>query len=303
MRRYTLAQLEALRCIVTLGTFQAAADHLNVTQPTISLRIRELESIIGYDLLRRNSGRGELTAEGSVFYQYVDRLTRTLNEMDRRLRTRDPLQGVLRLGVCDTFAISCLPELLSKLDEAYPDLRVELTIRESSGLAELLNARVLDLAFLADAPLDPDICVRPLADCHMAWFGYLADHSMTDPLTPAHLARQRLLTLPVNRVLNTLMLRWFEASNQPNPTISTCNSLAMVLRLTNAGHAWSILPICFALSNGTRILPAPIKVGPDLPAIKLRSAYRTEGKVDTLSPVVDMARDIIMHMPGISPGD
>src|SRR3546814_3266762 len=70
MRRYTLAQLEALRCVVVFRGFQAAADHLKVTQPTISLRIRELESIVGYSLLRRSGGRGELTAEGTVFYQH-----------------------------------------------------------------------------------------------------------------------------------------------------------------------------------------------------------------------------------------
>jgi len=171
MRRYTLAQLEALRSIVSFGTFQAAADHLNVTQPTISLRIRELELIVGYALLRRSGGKGELTAEGSIFYRYVDRLTRTLNEMDRHMRTRDPLQGLLRLGASDAFAISCLPELLSKLETTYPNVRVELTIRDSTSLAELLNAKMLDIAFMAETPMEQHVHIHPLAHCQMAWFG------------------------------------------------------------------------------------------------------------------------------------
>ena len=82
MRRYTLAQLDALRCVVRHRTFQAAADQLNVTQPTISLRLRELEAIVGVQLLRRRGGRGELTAEGMVFYQHVETLQKTLNEME-----------------------------------------------------------------------------------------------------------------------------------------------------------------------------------------------------------------------------
>ena len=301
MRRYTLSQLEALRCIVNFGGFQPAADHLNVTQPTISLRIRQLESIIGYALLQRSGGKGELTAEGRVFYQYVERLTKTLNEMDRRTRTRDPLQGLLRLGASDTFAISCLPQLLSKLETVYPSLRVELTIRDSTGLAALLNAKMLDIAFMAETPMEQHIRVHPLAHCEMAWFGRPDRHDAAKAMVAAQLVDQRLMSLPVNSPLNRFMARWFEASNQPMPSVSTCNSLAMILRLTYAGHAWSIFPVCFALSNETRILPAPVKVFPELPMLKLCSAYQTEGPVDTLAPVVDIAKEIIMRKAGLRP--
>src|SRR3546814_12642904 len=118
MRRYPLAQLEALRCVVVFRGFQAAADHLKVTHPTISLRIRELESIVGYSLLRRSGGRGELTAEGTVFYQHAEQLTKTLTEMARPVRTRDPLRGVLRMRATDPFAIGCLPARLTTLRSA-----------------------------------------------------------------------------------------------------------------------------------------------------------------------------------------
>lgn len=301
MRRYTLIQLDALRCIVNFGTFQAAADHLNVTQPTISLRIRELESTVGYPLLRRSGGKGELTTEGSIFYQYVERLMRTLDEMDRRTRTRDPLQGLLRLGASDTFAISCLPELLSKLEIIYPNLRVELTIRDSTSLAELLNAKLLDMAFMAEAPMEPHVRVYPLANCPLAWFGNTHQRESDAPITAAELIDRRLMTLPFNSPLNRIMVRWFEASNQPIPPFSICNSLAMVLRLTNASLAWSILPVCFALSNETSILPAPIKVTPDLPTLRLCSAHLIEGPADTLAPVVELLKEIILHKPGLIP--
>ena len=303
MRRYTLAQLEALRCVVVFRGFQAAADHLNVTQPTISLRIRELEAIVGYSLLRRSGGRGELTAEGTVFYQYVEQLTSVLGEMDRRVRTRDPLSGVLRMGASDTFAIGCLPDLLSKMDAIYPDLRIELTITRSTTLAELLNTKQLDIAFMAETPLDSRIRVHPLAYCRMAWFGRIHGGPNSRPLSAADLERHRLMTLPVNSPLHKLMVQWFEAARHPLPPVSVCNSLAIILRLINAGHAWSILPECFTLSNENNKVSAPVVVVPELPMLKLCAAYRAESNVDTLLPVVDLVKGILISKPGLLPLD
>lgn len=301
MRRYTLAQLEALRCIVSLGTFQAAADHLNVTQPTISLRIRELESVIGYPLLRRNGGRGELTPEGSVFYQYVERLVGTLDEMDQRMRTQDPLQGVLRLGSSDTFSMSCLPELLSRLEKIYPRLRVEVTIRDSLGLGELLSGKLIDMAFMAECPVSQNVRVYPLAYFKLGWFGPLEQRASGRVMAPEELATQRLMTLPANRVLNSIMLNWFEESNQPIPPVSKCNSLAMILRLTNSGHTWSILPICFTqLSEGCSLSPM-VRMPPELPTLKLCSAFQSETSAATLAPVLAIARNIIVGKPGVQP--
>jgi DNA-binding transcriptional LysR family regulator len=286
---------------VSLGTFQAAADHLNVTQPTISLRIRELESIIGYPLLRRNGGRGELTPEGSMFYQYVERLVGTLDEMDQRMRTQDPLQGVLRLGCSDIFSMSCLPELLSRLEKIYPGLRVELTIRDSPGLAELLNGKLIDMAFMAEGPVAQNVRIYPLAYFKLGWFGPADRRSGGAAMTAAELAAQRLMTLPANRILNSIMLNWFEESNQHIPPVSTCNSLAMILRLTNSGHTWSILPFCFTqLSEGCSLSPL-IRMPPELPTLKLCSAFQSEASANTLAPVLAMARDIIVGKPGVQP--
>jgi LysR family cyn operon transcriptional activator len=301
MRRYTLAQLDALRCVVTFKGFQEAADHLSVTQPTISLRIRELEAIVGYRLLRRSGGKGELTAEGAIFYQYVEQLTKTLSEMDRRMRTGDPLRGVLRMGASDTFAISCLPELLTRMESIYPDLRVELTIARSTALAELLNAKLLDIAFMVETALDPGVRVHPLAYCRMAWFGHVEGGRLGRPLCASDLEGKRLMSLPVGSPLYNLMTQWFESAQHPLPSLSICNSLAIILRLINAGHAWSILPECFTLSNDPLGLPSPFTVIPELPMLKLCVAYRTESNVDTLLPVVDHVKDILQGTPGLLP--
>ncbi|MGE0802536.1 MAG: LysR family transcriptional regulator [Lautropia sp.] len=301
MRRYKLAQFEAFRAIVSCGSFQGAAERLNVTQPTISLRIRELESALGHDLFDRDSGRVALTSEGHVFLHYADRVIDMLDELDRRMISGDPLQGVLRLGASDVFAISCLSQLLSRLERTYPHLRVELTISWSTRLAQMLDARLIDIAFMSKAPQQPHVEVRPLATCPLAWFASTSQYDSETVFSAADVARRHILTVSANTPLYRTMVAWFETNGQPVPVFSTCNDLATVLRLVRAGHAWSVLPVCFAMSEEASILPAPVRTVSALPALLLCSAFQAEVARDTLLPVVEMAMDIIRNQPGFAP--
>ncbi len=73
MRKFSLAQLEAFLWICRLGTFHAAAERLNLTQPTVSLRIRELESALGARLFERRGNGMRLSAEGTILLRYAER--------------------------------------------------------------------------------------------------------------------------------------------------------------------------------------------------------------------------------------
>src|SRR5258706_16109957 len=120
MKRYSIAQLEAFMWICKLGTFRAAADHLNVTQPTVSLRISELESALGVRLFDK-SGRGViLSDEGTLVRRYVEQGIGLLDQMDDMLLTEQPFNGLLRLGAIDALAMTCLPEVVGMLEASYP---------------------------------------------------------------------------------------------------------------------------------------------------------------------------------------
>ncbi|MGP1615138.1 MAG: LysR family transcriptional regulator, partial [Pollutimonas bauzanensis] len=74
MRKYSLAQVEALLAISRLGTFQAAARHINVTQPTISLRIKELEEALGSKFFEREGRKAKLSGDGVIAAQYAEQI-------------------------------------------------------------------------------------------------------------------------------------------------------------------------------------------------------------------------------------
>ena len=66
--RYTLGQAEAFYWVAKLGSFRAAATQLNLTQPTVSLRVRELERNLGAELLDRSLYRPVMTPAGVAIY-------------------------------------------------------------------------------------------------------------------------------------------------------------------------------------------------------------------------------------------
>src|SRR5690606_16018121 len=140
---------EALAAIAKQGSFQAAAKHMNVTQPTVSLRIRELEEALGTRLFERDGRSAKLNAEGTAALHYADEILKLLDELETRLRTGDPLQGILRVGSSETVAIAVLPKIITLLGERYPRLKVELTVSNSFVLLNELSANHLDLAILA----------------------------------------------------------------------------------------------------------------------------------------------------------
>ncbi|HSR72516.1 MAG TPA: LysR family transcriptional regulator, partial [Kiloniellales bacterium] len=82
--KLTLAQLETFCWIVRLGTFQAAARRQNLAQPTVSLRIRELEAALGTSLLRRRGRRVQPTAEGSALHQDAERILALAEGLEAR---------------------------------------------------------------------------------------------------------------------------------------------------------------------------------------------------------------------------
>ena len=71
MRRFSLAQLDAFLWICRLGTFHAAAERLNLTQPTSSLRIREREAAVGSKLFERRGSGMQVSAKGSILLRYA----------------------------------------------------------------------------------------------------------------------------------------------------------------------------------------------------------------------------------------
>jgi len=247
----TLGQLRAFERIVRLGSFHAAALELKLSQPSVSQRIRELEGALQTPLFVRRGPRIGLTAEGHALVEYADRMLTTAGELVERFRTRDPLKGTLRLGVNETFAFICLPDLLKRMEQQYPAIRTSVFVGDTGIVSARLNDQALDIAVVSEPTVAPHVSQEPLGSNAFGWF---ASTSLTLPrrtFTPADLEHYQLLVPPPPARLHATVAKWFaEASVKPR-RISTCNSIhATRRRLPRARRsAWSRCGSCMPRSR------------------------------------------------------
>ncbi|HXV36463.1 MAG TPA: LysR substrate-binding domain-containing protein [Myxococcota bacterium] len=146
----TLRQLEYLVAVADRGSFHAAARACHVSQPGLSAQIQQLEGLLGLRLFERNRRRVLITAEGEQIVQRARELLAGAAHLVEAARVLSaPLTGRLRLGVIPTIAPYLLPQLLPRVRERYPALRVELREGQTAELVALLLRGELDLLLLA----------------------------------------------------------------------------------------------------------------------------------------------------------
>jgi LysR family hydrogen peroxide-inducible transcriptional activator len=146
----TLKQLQYLTALHIHGHFGRAADACFVTQSTLSAGLRELENLLGVQLVERNRRVVRFSPLGE---RVVAKAYDVLREADALASlTKDagkPLAGELRLGVIPTIAPFVLPQLLPHVRTLYPDLKLYLREDMSAQACEALARGTLDLALLA----------------------------------------------------------------------------------------------------------------------------------------------------------
>lgn len=161
----TLRQLQFLDAIASGGSFSRAAEACNVTQPTLSAAIKELEGLLEVQLVEREARGASLTPAG----EEIARRARTVLSEAQDLvaaahEAGRPLSGSFRLGAIPTVAPYVLPRILPALRADYPDLKLFLREDTTDRLLDQLRARRLDAALIALPWEAPGIETEALAD-------------------------------------------------------------------------------------------------------------------------------------------
>ena len=150
MRNLTLKQIRYFDALARLGTFSAAAEACSVTQPALSMQIKEMEEGAGAALLERGPRGVRLTAFGEMVHQRAKAMLAIVEELDDLARSvgGEP-SGNLRLGVIPTIAPYLLPAVITRLAQKFPGLNPILRESMTSRLIEELHDGRIDAAILA----------------------------------------------------------------------------------------------------------------------------------------------------------
>jgi LysR family hydrogen peroxide-inducible transcriptional activator len=157
----TLRQLAYLVELSERLNFRAAAEAQLVTQSTLSAGLKELETLLGVQLVERDQRHVRLTEVGEQVAARARDLLSAATDLAETARSASrPLSGLLRLGAIPTIAPFLLPGLLPELRRAHPELKLHLREDRTEHLIERLRAGRLDVALIA-LPFDTgDLYVR-----------------------------------------------------------------------------------------------------------------------------------------------
>ena len=291
----TLNQIESFYWIARLGSFHAAAGHLNISQPTISLRIRELERALAVTLFVRSARKVQVSPQGAELLPQAERMILLAEEIGTKRVLADPLRGRLRLGAPDTFALTCMSDLLAMLKVRYPELNVALTIDNSTVLSGMLNDRELDVAVLVDPVVGAHVRSEPIGAMKLVWVGSRQLQLPRRIVRPEDLVGHEIFTNPEPSHLMMLVRNWFASSGLRPPRLSTCNNLSVILKLTIAGAGVSLLPrailpadIDADVLSVLRPIPAPAEA-------QLCAAYQIDKAGASVKAILDSVREVVAH--------
>jgi LysR family transcriptional regulator, hydrogen peroxide-inducible genes activator len=146
----TLRQLRYLDALARHGNFGRAAEECAVSQPALSMQIRDLEHELGAELVTRRQGATALTEAGAEVARRASSIVSAARDLADCLRNSGPLLcGRLRFGVIPTLAPYVLPLLLPELHRSHPDLRLDLLETQTKSLLSELAQGTLDVLLLA----------------------------------------------------------------------------------------------------------------------------------------------------------
>lgn len=192
-QRVTLKQLRALLAVADTGSFTLAARHLHITQPAVSMQLRDLEAAVGEVLV---DGRREvhLTPAGEILVRRAREVVGALELAGHELLTaRGVAAGTIDMVVITT-AEYFVPRLLAEFGRRYPDIRIRLSVANRAEVHAMLDERRATLAIMGTPPGKLPLRVIPFAP-HRLSFVASPDHPLAGKahIPPAALAEERLL--------------------------------------------------------------------------------------------------------------
>ena len=143
------------------------AESLHMTQPSVSLAVKELEQYYGVQLFERIGRRLQITEAGKRFLQYAIHITDLFSDMETSLRDWET-KGVLRIGGSITIGSQFLPFYVRAFSAAYPETDVRVVVEQTERLERKLLANELDFALIEGPAHDPCIVSEPYMEDYLS---------------------------------------------------------------------------------------------------------------------------------------
>jgi DNA-binding transcriptional LysR family regulator len=285
--RLAFYHLETLICIARLGTFGAAAERLNTTQPAISARVREMEAHIGTTLFRREGRTMTLTPAGRRIVKESEPLLASFQGVLQSSSDLAEASGIVRIGAGEIAAASCLPGFVSDLQRDLPNVSLEIEIALTADLIQqILNGR-MDLVFGAGRIAHPALKTTSIGFVDLLW--------LASPETVEKMRHQRekkhfpIWSLSSHSPLYQIMRDAISQSGMSSRSVNLCNNARSMIDIVMSGNGVGIFPHTMVQQeiSARKLVPIPNAV--DMPPVEFQVAIRAAEMDPLILSIFDRA--------------
>ncbi len=257
MNNLTLKQMRYVDALARHSHFGHAADACAISQPALSMQIKDLEENLGIVLFERTARNIRLTHFGEVFVSRIRDILRSVDELDDLTRaSMDRLVGRLRIGVIPTVAPYLLPGLIRRLTQDHDSLDIHVRETVTPRLIEELVEGRLDTAILALPVSEPSLTEVPLFEESFLLVRPEADAGKPVPSADT-LHKMRLLLLEEGHCFRDQALSFCNMPVARPWAGLDGSSLSTLVQMVGVGLGVTLLP---EMAVGVETRSAPVAV-------------------------------------------
>lgn len=286
-----MKHLRYFESLARYGHFGRAAEACSITQPALSVQIKELEQLIGTPLVERGGRRIRLTSFGEEFAQRAGEILRSVDELEDLARaSQNPLIGRLRIGVIPTVAPYLLADVIKELFQHFPGL--DLMPRESVTqklIEDLVDGRI-DTAIVALPISEPSLHEETLFEEEFVLVRPSSDADLPIP-NPEMLHEMRLLLLEEGHCFRDQAISFCKISSTMSRDLMEGSSLSTLVQMVGAGIGVTLIPD-MAVALETRSAAVSVaRLPPPRPSRSIGMVWRkTNPLADQLTHIAKIIR-------------
>ena len=291
MRSLSLDQLRTLLEVVEGGSFSAAARRLNLTQPAISLQIRELERRFGLKLIERLGKQAHATVPGRELIEASRRVFRECDSIDATMRRfREGWIGRVRMSMTLTSMVYRLPPILRQIRLDHPGIDLVITNTPTPTSVDNIIHNRIDLALVNLPVQKKQLKITPLCEENMFAIFPAGTRNLPDAITPGDVAKHHLLVEQQTSAAYALVIGWLARQGpqgrQPMP-LGTVEALKSAVA-SNLGMA--IVPEVAIAAHGSDFVVRPLR-----PALS-RTLALIEHRHKPNEPALEIVRNALLAL-------
>lgn len=282
--------------------FGRAADACAISQPALSLQIKDLEEMLGAQLVERDRRQIRLTGLGEAFAGRAQHILRAVDELADLARASSPsLGGRLRIGMIPTVAPYLLPAVIRRLAERFP--AVDLRPREAvtGKLTEDLISGSLDVAVMALPVSEPSLQDHPLFDEEFVLVRAPADRHKPPPSAES-LGAMRLLLLEEGHCFRDQALAFCDMAPGLSQDPMEGSSLATLVRMVGAGMGVTLIPEMAVASETSAVEVSIARLAEPRPRRSIGLVWRKTNPLSEhfvqIGEIVRQEHDLLRHHRG-----